>query len=96
MAPEPDRPNDRIPYAGMRSLERLGRALHDVRTSAGLMQADVAAASGVPRETISAIENGHRDIRFGTLVSVVRVLGYEVALLPTVSGVRDAQSDVEP
>lgn len=77
----------------MRSLERLGRALHDMRTSAGLMQADVAAASGVPRETISAIENGRRDIRFGTLVSVLRALGYEIALMPTGRAMRDPEFD---
>ena len=78
----PDAPSDLIPYFGMRSAQRVGRALRDARTSACLMQADVADASGVPRETISAIENGSRDVRLGTLVPVLRALGYEIAFLP--------------
>lgn len=89
-----DAPTDLIPYLGMRSAQRLGRALRDARASACLMQADVAAASGVPRETISAMENGHRDIRFGTLVPVLRALGYEIAFLPADQEHRAVNSDV--
>ena len=71
-----------IPYLGMRSPQRIGRALSDARAAAGVQQADVAAASGVSRETISALECGARDVRVGTLTAVLKAVGYEIAFLP--------------
>ena len=71
-----------IPHLGMRSPQRIGRALSDARAAAGMQQADVAAASGISRETISALEGGARNVRVSTLVAVLRAVGYEVAFLP--------------
>ena len=71
-----------IPYLGMRSPQRIGRALSGARAAAGLQQADVAAASGISRETISVLEGGTRNVRVSTLAAVLKAVGYEIAFLP--------------
>ncbi len=71
-----------VPYIGMRSPRRIGRSVADARISAGMQQADVAEASGVSRETISALENGTRDIRVSTLSAVLKAVGYEIDFNP--------------
>lgn len=82
-----------IPYLGMRSPQRIGRALSDARAAAALQQADVAAASGISRETISALEGGARDVRVGTLVAVLKAVGYEIAFLPISQSAARTTSD---
>ncbi|WP_419840924.1 helix-turn-helix domain-containing protein [Candidatus Poriferisodalis sp.] len=71
-----------IPYRNLRSSSRIAHAVRDARMSSGLLMVEVAERTGVPCETVSAIENGRRDPRVGTLTAILRVLGYEIAFLP--------------
>ena len=66
----------------MRSPKRIGRSLRDARRAAGLSQAEVAAAAGVSRESLSVLENGQRGARVETLNAVLFELGYELAFVP--------------
>ena len=70
----------------MRSPKRIGRSLRDARRTAGLTQAEVAAAAGVSREAVSVLENGHRGTRVETLNAVLFELGYELAFVPRAPG----------
>jgi len=53
----------------------LRQRLHTARVSAGLSQADVAAALGVARPTISQIESGKRAVSGVELVQLARLYG---------------------
>ena len=75
-------PGEGVPHVGMRSPRRIGRALKDARSAAGLTQAEVAQVAGVSREAVSLLENGQRGARVETLNAVLFALGYEIAFLP--------------
>ena len=77
--------NSRIQYTGLRSAERVGLALREARVHAGLAQQDVADASGVPRSTVATVEQAARDVRLGTIMPILRSLGYEIAFVPVSS-----------
>ncbi len=73
---------DAIPYYGMRSPQRIGRALRDARQRRGMAQADVAIAAGISREAVARLESGKQGTRAETLVSVLRALGMELVFWP--------------
>ena len=73
----------RIPYHGMRSPKRVAHAVRDARRAAGLTQAELAAAAGVTRETVCAIESGRTATGLKVLSAVLARLGYDIAFLPT-------------
>jgi transcriptional regulator with XRE-family HTH domain len=52
----------------------LGRRVSGLRNAANMSQQDLADASGVARNYISQIENGHRNISLAIIVSVVSAL----------------------
>lgn len=52
------------------------------RRAAGLTQRALARHSKIPQPTIAAIETGHQDPRFETLLSLVESCGREVTTVP--------------
>jgi transcriptional regulator with XRE-family HTH domain len=70
--------------------ETLGANLSRERERAGLTQAELASASGVPRDTISRIEGGKREPRFSTLDPLAIALGVHVNLLSALPGPAEA------
>jgi transcriptional regulator with XRE-family HTH domain len=52
----------------------LGRRVRRLRVAAGMSQQALADASGVARNYISQIENGHRNISLAIIVHVVSAL----------------------
>jgi len=59
-----------------------GRLLRWARQHTGQSQQALARATGVAQPTISAIEKGHADPRFGTLRLLLRACGYDLELAP--------------
>lgn len=57
----------------------MGYKLKEIREQKGITQEELAKASGVSRQTISAIENNDEyQIKTGTLISLARALGTTV------------------
>lgn len=52
----------------------LGRALRELRRSAGLTQKELAARSQADDTYISQVEGGHRDIRWSTITRLLAAL----------------------
>jgi len=66
-----------------------GARLRQIREERGLSQEQVHALSGVAQETLSRIENGHRDPRMDTLRKLAVALSMDVAeLLAKMAGAR--------
>jgi putative transcriptional regulator len=57
---------------------RLGSSLKEVRTAAGLTQAELAALAGVSRKTINTVENGVFVPSTILALSLARALGTPV------------------
>lgn len=70
--PELPSPNDYV---------ALGRALRALRRSAGLTQVDAAARIGVRDTFVSQIENGHRGMRWHTLLAFLAAYGADLHAL---------------
>lgn len=81
---------DAIPYYGMRSPQRISRALRDACQRAGMAQADVAEAAGISREAVARPESGRSGMRTETLVSVLRSLGMELVFWPRTMPIPEA------
>ena len=60
---------------------RLGSSLKEVRTAAGLTQAELAALAGVSRKTINTVENGVFVPSTILALSLARALGRPVEAL---------------
>jgi transcriptional regulator with XRE-family HTH domain len=61
----------------------VGRRFREVRTSKGITQADVAAETGLSRQSVANIELGRQRFMLHTLFDVARALGVAPAeLLP--------------
>jgi transcriptional regulator with XRE-family HTH domain len=56
----------------------LGRALRELREQAGITQSDLAARVGTTDTYVSLIENGHRGLRWHTVMRVLRALGADL------------------
>jgi len=56
--------------------------LWGARRASGLSQRALALRSKVPQPTIAAIESGHRDPRFRTLMALIEGCGHEIAAIP--------------
>lgn len=72
-----------MPRADYRSgspaeLRRLGTALRELREQAGLKQIELAADSGLSESRISEVENGKSDLRWSTLVRMLKGLGVSI------------------
>jgi len=59
----------------------LGRALRTLRDRAELTQEEAAAAIGIRATFISQIENGHRGMRWHTLLAFLRAYGSDLRQL---------------
>jgi HTH-type transcriptional regulator / antitoxin HipB len=62
--------------------EELRVELIAARRARGWSQRDLAARVGLPQVHISGIETGKVTPRFNTLLDLVRVLGYDLLLVP--------------
>jgi len=77
-----------------RALARLARAIRELREQRGMTQAELAAAVGVHRTRISALEAGRLDPDYALLVALAQALG--VSLVELVSRVEElAREDGE-
>lgn len=56
----------------------IGESIRTIRMRQKLSQSDVAARSGVCRNTISAIERGDMNVKLSTLIAIAEALGYTV------------------
>ena len=70
----PPRPNPKF-------LLEVGRVLRKHREAAGMTQAELAAASGVPASLIARMENGQRGATILDLIAVARALGTTASVL---------------
>jgi transcriptional regulator with XRE-family HTH domain len=59
----------------------LGKALARLRQRAGLRQEDLAERAGIRREYLSKIESGHATEQLRSLFTILRALGYELAVV---------------
>jgi transcriptional regulator with XRE-family HTH domain len=57
----------------------LGRALRELRDSAGLLQDDLADRLGIDATYISQVENGRRGVRWHTVMRFLRALDASLA-----------------
>jgi transcriptional regulator with XRE-family HTH domain len=73
-------------YIKTRRLKRLPDALRkelvDARHKRGWSQAELGRRAGLPQMHISGIETGKIVPRFDTLLDLVRVLGFDLLLVP--------------
>jgi transcriptional regulator with XRE-family HTH domain len=53
----------------------LGRAIREVREQQGVSTRDLAAATGVARERIAALENGRFDPEYDLLIALAEGIG---------------------
>ncbi len=78
--------------------EDLRRALIQARNANGWSQRELAGRVGLPQVHISAIETGKVAPRYNTLLDLVRILGFDLLLIPRLlvpavqSLVRDSQA----
>jgi transcriptional regulator with XRE-family HTH domain len=81
--------NPEMPYAP--EYAALGRALCVLRERAGLIQKDAAAKIGVRDTFISQVENGHRGMRWHTLLNFLDAYGANLyALVDAVEAERSS------
>ncbi len=58
------------------------KSLREARRQKGLSQRALSIKSGVPQSHISKIENGDVDLRVSSLITLARVLDWELELIP--------------
>jgi transcriptional regulator with XRE-family HTH domain len=63
------------------TLRNVGSVVRELREEAGLSQKELGAKSRVGQPMISRIESGEKNPSIGTLVHIVRVLGYSLEVL---------------
>lgn len=67
----------------------VGRRFREIRTSKGITQGDVAAETGLSRQSVANIELGRQRFMLHTFFDVARALGVSPAeLLPALEGVQ--------
>jgi transcriptional regulator with XRE-family HTH domain len=59
----------------------LGKALRELREQAGLTQEGLAARVDIGATYVSQVENGHRGIRWHTLIAFLRALDVDLRQL---------------
>jgi len=72
----------------------VGRRFREVRTSKGITQADVAAETGLSRQSVANIEVGRQRFMLHTLFDVARALGVGPDELLPLEGVVDMSVDL--
>lgn len=67
----------------MRDLADVADTLKQLRTTAGLSQAELSAQAGVPRVTLSRMESASQgDMSVSTLLRLLAALGQELVVRP--------------
>lgn len=66
----------------MQSLLALGAAIRQARKAQKLSAADLAARSGIHRNTLQSLETGKGNIELNKLLSICAELGLELLLVP--------------
>ena len=61
---------------------RIGTELSERRKQMGKTQADIADATGVQRNHISRIEQGHYSVGFDTLQTIADALDADIRIVP--------------
>ena len=69
-----------------------GRMVRHARRRAGLTQRQLAAAAGVPQETIARIEAGRVDPRIGTVDRLLEATGMGLEVMPRLASAWTARS----
>lgn len=64
-----------VPQDGATTPETVGLRVRELRESTGLSQSRLASLTGIARDKLNKIENGHRDLSHGEAVSIAAVLG---------------------
>lgn len=78
-----------LAYMTSPASQALGQALRELRTRAGLTQADVAVAAGFDGPYLSRVEGGERDLRWSTVLRFLDAIGADLHQLA------DAIAEVE-
>ena len=71
----------RVEAVAKRGRMSLGERIREVRTAAGMTQADLASAAGIGRVTLIRLESGEQSPWYETLVAITRALGRPVGEL---------------
>jgi transcriptional regulator with XRE-family HTH domain len=74
---------------GEKALIALGRSIRDVRDERSMEPDELAAAAGIERERLDAIEAGQSDAPYDVLLALARGLGIEPAVLVSRAGSKD-------
>lgn len=67
----------------MTALHKIGASLRTYRKRQGLTGSELAQRSGIHRNTLSALENGHGNVELNTLLAVCEQLGLDLSLIPS-------------
>lgn len=67
----------------MTALHKIGAMLRTYRKRQGLTGSELAQRSGIHRNTLSALENGHGNVELNTLLAVCEQLGLDLSLIPS-------------
>jgi DNA-binding XRE family transcriptional regulator len=68
----------RVEAAAERGRLSLGERVREMRTAAGMTQAQLASAAGIGRVTLVRLERGEQSPRYETLAAIARALGRAV------------------
>jgi HTH-type transcriptional regulator/antitoxin HipB len=72
----------KVPIGKMDDVRALGAAIRQKRESIGMLQAELAALSGVGVRFLSELENGKESAHVGRVLRVLRRLGLDLWLRP--------------
>ena len=74
-------PQERADFERLSERVELGEQLRAARLTAGMPQAALAAASGVPQPELSKIENGQVEPSYSRLRKIIRATGGDVPVV---------------
>lgn len=67
-----------MPYG----IEEFARLVAKLRQKLGLTQAELGTKIGAPQSYVARFESGMHDIRLSRFLELIRVLGFDVVVLP--------------
>jgi transcriptional regulator with XRE-family HTH domain len=67
----------------MTALHKIGASLRSYRKRLDITASELAQRSGIHRNTLSALENGHGNVELNTLLAVCEQLGLDLSLVPS-------------
>ena len=72
----------KLPIGKIVNVGEIGAAIRQKRESIGMLQADLAALSGVGVRFLSELENGKENAQIGRVMRVLRRLGLDLWIRP--------------